>query len=339
VHHAVDLVGGDAGATAFPPASSACAAIFAATRMRSMTSGVCTQGSVLRSGRFFDYDTELRARLNELGAVIIPVPSVSHQVVLTRALENRRPFDADGRDGYRDVLVWHSLLDVAELGHEAIVFVTNNTSDFCTGKKPPALLPALADELGEASPETKALLAATVAEVGTRVEEIEQLLGLELVTFKRPGDDVIRAALTDCIDVIVAGTPPPLMGAGARISKTGGHSAQSLRIRSTRYRSTSISTSWVVPDGDSWEEFTATVRAEVTLDGFAFKADVYVEDRVRLDVQDADWNNHYMHVWEYHDADLTFRLTLDEDGASVEECWLEEAVEKSHPDDHHAGDE
>lgn len=52
-----------------------------------------------------DYETELRGRLNELGAVIIPIPSVSHQVVLTRALEKRRPFDTEGRDGYRDVLI------------------------------------------------------------------------------------------------------------------------------------------------------------------------------------------------------------------------------------------
>lgn len=65
-----------------------------------------------------DYDSELRVRLEELEAVIIPVPSVSHQVVLTRALEKRRPFDAKGRDGYRDALIWHSLLDVVELGHE-----------------------------------------------------------------------------------------------------------------------------------------------------------------------------------------------------------------------------
>jgi len=87
------------------------------------------------------YDAELRTRLNELGAVIISVPSVSHQVVLTRALEKRRPFDANGRDGYRDVLIWHSLLDVAELGHNGIVFVTSNTSDFCTGGKPRPCFP------------------------------------------------------------------------------------------------------------------------------------------------------------------------------------------------------
>lgn len=284
-----------------------------------------------------DYDTELRARLNELGAVIIPVPSVSHQVVLTRALEKRRPFDAEGRDGYRDVMVWHSLLDVVELGHQGILFVTNNTSDFCTGK-PPALLPALADELGEASAEMKVLLATTVAEVGARVEEVERLLGLEVVTFRRPSDDAIRVALADCIDVIVAGTPPPTPGRWGKDLEDGWQFRSILEQDPIDTVSIDLypDTLEVVPNSDSWEEFTATVRAVVTLDGFAFKADFYAEDRVRLDVQDADWNNHYMHVWEYHDADLTFRLTLDEDGTAVEECWMEEAVERSHPHDHDA---
>jgi len=202
------------------------------------------------------------------------------------------------------------------------------------------LLPALTDELGEASPETMVLLATTVAEVGARVEEVERRLGLEVVTFKRPRDDDIRGALSNCIDVIVAGVQPPTPGRWGEDLQDGWQFHSILEEDPIDVLSIDIfpDTPECVPDGGSWEKFTATVRAEVTLDGFAFKADVYVENRVRLDVQDADWNNHYMHVWEYHDADLTFRLTLDEDGTAVEECWLEKAVERLHPDDHHAGD-
>jgi len=38
------------GLTALPPSASACAAIRPATRIASMTSSVCTHGSVLRAG-------------------------------------------------------------------------------------------------------------------------------------------------------------------------------------------------------------------------------------------------------------------------------------------------
>lgn len=279
-----------------------------------------------------DYDTELRARLDELRAVVFPIPSVSHQTVLTRALESRRPFDTKGRDGYRDVLIWHSLLEVSELGYRGIVFVTNNTSDFCTGK-PPNLLPALTDELCDTCPDMTVLIATTVAEVRARVEELERCLGLEVATFKRPKDEEIRTALSVCIDFVVAGGQPPTPGRWGEDLQDGWPFRSILEEDPVDVASIDVYPGSLecAPDGDSWVEFTATVRAEVALDGFAFKADVYGEDRISLEVQDADWNDNYMHVWEYHEADLTFRLTLNEKGA-VEECWLESAVGRLRPE-------
>jgi hypothetical protein len=83
-----------------------------------------------------------------------------------------------------------------------------------------------------------------------------------------------------------------------------------------------------LPASEDWAEFTATVQAGVTLDGFAYKADVYIEEDINVAVQDSDWNEHYMHVWEYHNAELTFRLTLDDNGTTIAECWLEKAKER-----------
>lgn len=276
------------------------------------------------------YDTELRARLDQLCAAIIPIPSTSHEVVLARAMEGRQPFDSGGRNGYRDVLIWHSLLEVAELDHAAIVFVTNNTRDFCTGK-PPALLKFLASEVAEVSPRATVLIATSVAEIGARVEEVERDLGLEYPVFFRPTDEVIRAALLRCTDVIVAGASPPTPGRWGNEIEGGWPGASILEedpidVASIDFQFESLD---CVPDGDGWEQFVATVQAEVTLDGFAFKADAYGEDQVTFDVQDSDWNDHYMHVWEYHDMTLTFRLTLDKDGTVIDECWLEAAASDS----------
>ena len=276
-----------------------------------------------------DYGTELRARLDELGATIIPLPSVSHQAVLTRALENRPPFDANGRAGYRDVLIWHSVLDIVAHGYKGVVFVTDNTSDFCTGK-PPALLSSLVQELDEAAPETKTLLAGSIAEVGKRVEELERLIRLEVPPFERPSDDDIRAALSECIDVIVAGVQPPTPGRWGEDLEDGWPFRSIIETEPIDIASIDLYPDMfeVFSDSSSWEEFTVTVRAEVTLDGFAFKGDVYIQDQIKFAVLDSDWNNHYMHLQEYHDATLTFHLTLDEHGTAIEECWLAEAAER-----------
>jgi len=89
------------------------------------------------------------------------------------------------------------------------------------------------------------------------------------------------------------------------------------------------------PVGKDWAEFTARVQAEVTLDGFAYKSDVYTEEGIDVAVQDSDWNDHYMHVYERHNAELTFRLAVDFGGTAIEECWLEEAQETLNDDDPH----
>ncbi|REH47366.1 uncharacterized protein DUF4935 [Kutzneria buriramensis] len=284
-----------------------------------------------------DYETELRDRLNELGALLIPVPTVSHQVVLTRALAGRKPFDSVGHDGYRDVLIWHSLLDIAADGYAGVVFVTNNTSDFCTGR-PAALLPALLDELADVSPTIVAAVAQSVNEVGARVEDLERRVAAEAdqnqqpaaeqATVERPGEDIVSDALAACVDVIVLKMEPPTPGRWGLNMSEGWQFLTILEEDPVDVVVIGLdyATLAYAPEDGDWTEFTASVRAKVTLDGFAFKGDVYADDgRTEVDIRDADWNDHYMHVWEHHDATLTFRLTLNADGTAIEECWLDSA--------------
>jgi len=288
-----------------------------------------------------DYDAGLRTRLGELRAAIVPIPQVSHQEVLTRAMERRRPFDAQGRNGYRDVLIWHSLLDVVERGHAGIVFVTNNTTDFCTGK-PPSLQSELLEELAQVSPEAVAIVATTVNEVGTRVDEVDRRIadaieGGELLVFEKPSDGDVLAALTRSIDVIVAGVDPPTPGRWGKDLSSGWQFRSILEEDPVDVVSIDLDDATLVcePDGKDWAEFTARVQAEVTLDGFAYKSDVYTEEGIDVAVQDSDWNDHYMHVYERHNAELTFRLAVDFGGTAIEECWLEEVQEILNDDDPH----
>ncbi len=272
-----------------------------------------------------NYETELRNRLNELGAEVIPVPSVSHLQVLNRAMEGRQPFDAEGRNGYRDVLIWHSVLDVASLGCQAVVFVTNNSRDFCIGK-PPELAPALKREFEQIAPTAELLIAASVAGAAAPVDHLTRTLPR---TYLQPDNDTVEAALNQCAELIVAGGRSPVPGRWGEQLDDGWQfssllSEGPIEVESIDLEFGSLSCQ---PAGDDWEEFTARARATVVLDGFAFKADFYVEDRIRVDVQDRDWNKHYMHVHEYHEAELSFRLVQNETGTAIKECWLEEATE------------
>ena len=79
------------------------------------------------------YPDTLRSRLNDLGIEIIPYPLISHEKVVERDLDARRPFKESGR-GYRDTLIWESVLNVIDKSSKEIpdvVFVSNNIKDFC----------------------------------------------------------------------------------------------------------------------------------------------------------------------------------------------------------------
>jgi hypothetical protein len=66
--------------------------------------------------------------LRERGVRILPLPKVPHDLLVARDLARRKPFDA-GR-GYRDALIWESVLALAEAEPVPIVLVTANAKDF-----------------------------------------------------------------------------------------------------------------------------------------------------------------------------------------------------------------
>jgi PIN domain len=91
------------------------------------------------------YADDLRAILRGANATLLPYPSVSHEDVTRRALDRRRPFDPQGKDGYRDTLVWETLVESAN-DDEPIVLISGDNAAF-SGSKGTELRPELLDEL------------------------------------------------------------------------------------------------------------------------------------------------------------------------------------------------
>src|ERR1044072_1127960 len=77
----------------------------------------------------------LRERLTGPNLMVPGFPSVGHEEVVARALRREQPFDREGRDGYRDVLLWETVLELA--GGEDVALLSHD-------------LRAFADEEGEA---------------------------------------------------------------------------------------------------------------------------------------------------------------------------------------------
>ena len=93
------------------------------------------------------YSSELATLLSSAHANIHPYPSVSHEMVARRAMRRDRPFDPKGKDGYRDTLLWETVLELCA-EHAPIVLVSADNAAF-SAKGTVDLLPELVQEVTE----------------------------------------------------------------------------------------------------------------------------------------------------------------------------------------------
>ena len=75
-----------------------------------------------------NYRKSLDVLLGSLNARILPYPGVSHEVLVRRALAPSKPFVSGGR-GYRDALIWFSVLELAQDSDREISFISTNLDD------------------------------------------------------------------------------------------------------------------------------------------------------------------------------------------------------------------
>jgi len=93
-----------------------------------------------------EVEQELRLVLSRENFLCPAFPEASHEQVVQRALDRRQPFDAGGKDGYRDALLWETVLELAA-AHD-VILVSNDRRAYA-GKDKDALSSALVDEARE----------------------------------------------------------------------------------------------------------------------------------------------------------------------------------------------
>lgn len=88
--------------------------------------------------------SEYPIRINDValrhGFIFLPYPQVSHKELVERELAGLKPFrkrqkgqKSQKGQGYRDALLWHSVLEHLKEHGEPIAFVTDNSNDFGKG--------------------------------------------------------------------------------------------------------------------------------------------------------------------------------------------------------------
>jgi PIN domain len=76
------------------------------------------------------YEAFLTNELTQLGALIADYSDIPHKDVVSRDLRRQRPFQQSGK-GYRDTLLWETVLRNCVKPDSVTVLVTQNKKDFC----------------------------------------------------------------------------------------------------------------------------------------------------------------------------------------------------------------
>jgi len=98
-----------------------------------------------------EYADFIEMFLIESGSTIAEMyPTISHKKVVERALQRKKPFKSDGKDGYRDFLVWQTFLQTTKsYAMETSCFLTLNKKDFSDTKDEKLLHPDLLADITE----------------------------------------------------------------------------------------------------------------------------------------------------------------------------------------------
>ena len=249
------------------------------------------------------YRKRLRIRLEEAGAVLLQYPATNHEDLVRRANARSRPFDNQG-SGYRDALIWESVLELATRAEGEVILLS---SDKAFSNQKGELHPDLVEDLS-----FRCVLDGKVTLVGT------------LRTFL---DDHVRPRLTD----VIWDDPVSTLGQfGLDLEDELGLALQAAYEGQEWYpaqfnlpgeyetlyldMAERVSGLGVVKVSQlPKNKYLVTVKAtfNCTFDVFIFKGDWYIMEDPDLFVWDPDWNDHYVAAEKSLALQCTFDLVID----------------------------
>ena len=104
----------------------------AASRTLSTLTGAQVETKIIDiADSIAQYRTRLKERLERLSAQSLPMAGVDVTTLVARALRHEPPFDREGQRGFRDAVLWESLLTFLKINRTQAYFVTRNVRDFC----------------------------------------------------------------------------------------------------------------------------------------------------------------------------------------------------------------
>jgi hypothetical protein len=116
-------------------------------KIENLTGSHIEERRILLSEQITIYSDWLQRELSKKQIHSISYPTISHELLVKRALARRRPFCPEGQRGYRDAVLWETILQWKKFDRHEILFVSRNTRDFADPQDSHKLHPHLIEDL------------------------------------------------------------------------------------------------------------------------------------------------------------------------------------------------
>jgi hypothetical protein len=235
------------------------------------------------------FTEDLKKRIVAAGT-LVPIPDVGHEELVSQSIIGKKPFRTSGV-GYRDALIWQTVLDQAH--HDDVVFVSGNSNDFGESEK---LFPELAAEVASC-PHDVTLLASVEEFIEKHVPPADQALEkaqqlLRDATFRAGLEREVTGLLLDAdrwpfhLDVtLVPGEPAGILSEGPHLTYVDTADLLAIDIDDALEFD---------PDAGT-AVLSLTVEAELMLDLLFDKSDAYwlLESEAQVSFYDFDYSETY----------------------------------------------
>lgn len=237
-------------------------------------------------------------------------PDVSHKDIVQRALERKKPFKSDGKDGYRDYLIWLTFVDVvSRYSMEDACFITLNTRDFSDKENKDKLHPQLEKDLKDKDIDLTRIHYFTSLknfiekEVKPKLQDIEEheklisALMADNLGFMVP---LKEAIVREILGLELEGYDIVFMDDGENHSVDQVEEIFDLKIEDI--------------SEISHTEYLLTMEAQAlcNISFYIFKADYYSgEDFSQIFIVDSEWNKYYMLAEELMGLAISLEVIYD----------------------------
>lgn len=250
-------------------------------------------------------------------------PKNSHKEIVQRALERKKPFKEDGKDGYRDYLIWLTFLDVvSHYTMENACFVTLNTRDFSDPINKAELHPQLKKDIEE-----KGISLSRVLYFTSLKDFIEQQVKpeLQVITEHEKLIEELKADRSGFMELYENALTKKLQGLDLTgyevfiMEESENPSVDSVdEVSETDIEGVSEVTK---------TELLLTIRAQVlcNIGFYIYKSDYLImKDTSQFSVVNSNWNEHYILAETPIELAISLEVVYDKDKKQIKSMDIED---------------